>query len=102
MTVYANNHKTPSFETASTKAIERSDEASMHAVNRDRSVPGQVMATSDVTRPSSSGSPMLQRWEKETFREQPFNNVGAVSSVTSDNGHGRKAGNGNVGGNQGS
>ena len=99
----ANDRKDLAFETIKTRASERPSKLSTYAVNRDRNVVNHKTASSDQTGSSSSESPMLQRWKRETFGEQPFHNLGAVIGVTSDTDQGRPAEKGeDTGGKRGS
>lgn len=43
---------------------------------RDRGIPGQGMT--GQPQPSRGDPPMLRRWQNETAKEQPYNDVGAV------------------------
>ena len=99
----ANDRKDLAFETIKTRASERPSKISTYVVNRDRDVVNHKTASYDQTGSSSSESPMLQRWKRETFGEQPFNNLGAVIGVTSDTDQGRPAEKGeDTGGKRGS
>ena len=83
---FANCDKGLMFQTKSTTGGQSSGELSMYMVNRDRDAVALGVSRSHQTGSSSSESSMLQRWEKETFKEQPFHNVGAVIGAKSDAG----------------